>query len=60
MGEFVFGLLVGAIIGVVVCFITGIQEAKHIEKRTNKTYKPLRIIEVGCGQPIFFSPNKLY
>lgn len=39
MGEFVFGLLVGAILGVALCLITEVQEAKYTEKQTIKTDK---------------------
>lgn len=39
MGQFIFGLLLGAIFGVVVCLIAEVQEAKYISKQTNKTYK---------------------
>lgn len=43
MGEFVFGLLCVAIIGMIACLIDEVQETKHIEKRVDKVgEKPVK------------------
>lgn len=61
MGQFIFGLLLGAILGVIVCLIADVQEAKYISKQTNKMCKcfeyvprqekmsdKLRLVEKAC------------